>query len=243
MTPLLAVRDLTVRYGKVLAVEEVSLTVAESSIVAILGANGAGKSSTLNAITGNLVGSVRGEVELAGRRIAGLKAHTVARHGMVLVPEGRQIVAPLTVEENLMLGNYLRRTRRKFKQIREQVFGMFPVLYERRRTPAGLLSGGEQQMLAFGRALMADPTLIVLDEPSMGLSPAMVSQIMGSVTQLRNLGLTVLLVEQNAAAALTIADDVYVLDGGRITIKGSAQEIRDDPQVSATFLGLGREAA
>lgn len=225
------------------AVHDLSLTVKRHNIVAILGANGAGKSSTLNAICGNLRATVTGTVALLGDQIRGLSPHAIVRRGMVLVPEGRDIIAPLTVEENLLLAGYGGRARRRSSTFLVEVYELFPILRERRRTFGGLLSGGEQQMLALGRAIMSDPKIIVMDEPSMGLSPAMVKFVMKSIKRINQRGLTVLLVEQNAHAALQIADYAFVLERGRLVKQGSASELRSDARIEETFLGLKETSA
>ena len=237
----LHVEDLIVRYGHVLAVDGVSLAVERGSIVAVLGANGAGKTSTLRAISGSLRGSCSGTATLFGASILRKPAHALVKRGLVLVPEGRRVIAPLTVEENLQLGGYRQRSRTRTHELLAECFELFPVLAERRGATAGLLSGGEQQMLAFGRALMADPKLILMDEPSMGLAPAMVDRVMGAVAAINRRGTSILLVEQNAVAALAVADRAYVLDQGRIARSGPAADIAADPIVAQAFLGLREE--
>jgi len=237
----LHVEDLVVRYGHVLAVDGVSLAVERGSIVAVLGANGAGKTSTLRAISGSLRGSCSGTATLFGASILRKRAHALVNRGLVLVPEGRRVIAPLTVEENLQLGGYRQRSRPRARELLAECFELFPVLEERRGATAGLLSGGEQQMLAFGRALMADPKLILMDEPSMGLAPAMVDRVMGAVAAINQRGTSILLVEQNAVAALAVADQAYVLDQGRIARSGPAADIAADPIVAQAFLGLREE--
>lgn len=240
--PALAVDALTVRYGHVNAVRGISLRVEQGEVVAVLGANGAGKSSTLRAISGSVKASVGGDVHLFGERVNGKRAHALVRRGMVLVPEGRQMIAPMSVEENLLLGAYQLRSRARRGELLEEAFELFPVLKERRSQISGLLSGGEQQMLAFGRAMMGDPKLILMDEPSMGLSPLMVDRVMDAVRELNRRGRSILLVEQNAQAAFGVATRVYVLDQGRIVRDGPSAEISADPIVAEAFLGL-REAA
>lgn len=238
--PALAVEDLVVRYGHVIAVQGVSLSVDEGAVVAVLGANGAGKTSTLRAISGSLRGSSSGRVALFGQSVLHKRPHRLVKRGMVLVPEGRQVVAPLTVEENLQLGGY-QQSRGRVQELLADCYELFPVLQERRAAPAGLLSGGEQQMLAFGRALMADPRVILMDEPSMGLSPAMVDRVMGAVQAINRRGASILLVEQNATAALAVAGHAYVLDQGEIVRSGPAAEVGTDPIVAQAFLGLREE--
>lgn len=236
--PALVLRDLSVRYGHVTAVAGVSLELPAGAIVAVLGANGAGKSSTLGAVSGAVRARVRGDVRLFGERLSGMPSHRIVARGMVLVPEGRRVIAPLSVEENLLLGAYRQRSHKQVRATLAEVHELFPVLRERRSSPAGLLSGGEQQMLAFGRALMADPRVILMDEPSMGLAPAMVDRVIDAVLAINRLGKSVLLVEQNAAAALRVATYAYVLDRGRIASSGSAEAMRSDPVVAEVFLGL-----
>jgi branched-chain amino acid transport system ATP-binding protein len=240
--PDLLVENLSVRYGHVNAVRSISLRVSPGEVVAVLGANGAGKSSTLRAISGSVKASVQGEIRLFGERVAGKRAHSLVRRGMVLVPEGRQMIAPLSVEENLLLGAHQLRSRSRRKELLNETFELFPVLRDRRDQVSGLLSGGEQQMLAFGRALMSDPKLILMDEPSMGLSPLMVDRVMDAVSELNRRGRSILLVEQNAQAAFGVAARVYVLDQGQIVRHGPSAEVSADPIVAQAFLGL-REAA
>jgi branched-chain amino acid transport system ATP-binding protein len=234
---LLEVEGLEVRYGGLVAVHGIDLTLQEGEVTLILGSNGAGKSSTLNALAGALRPS-RGTVRFDGRDITRWPSHKVSRNGLVLVPEGRRIIAPLSVEENLLLGGYSVRSKQRRAELLEEMFTMFPILRERRAAAGGLLSGGEQQMLAFGRALMSQPRLILLDEPSMGLAPIIVDQIMESVTQIAARGVSVLMVEQNAAAALPRADAAYVLEQGEVILHGTAAEVERDPLVLRAFLGL-----
>ncbi len=238
----LQVDDLTVRYGQVTAVAGLSLRVPSGSVVAVLGANGAGKTSTMRALAGSIRASIDGRARLFGGSILGLSAHRIAARGMVLVPEGRQVIAPLTVEENLLLGGYRQRSRARLRELMAECHELFPILHERADSPAGLLSGGEQQMLAFGRALMSDPRLILMDEPSMGLAPVMVDRVMEAVEALHRRGASILMVEQNAASALQVATHAYVLDQGRIVCSGTATEVGSDPVVAQTFLGLREQA-
>jgi branched-chain amino acid transport system ATP-binding protein len=238
----LLVEGLSVRYGHVSAVRSISLRVSHGEVVAVLGANGAGKSSTLRAISGSVKASVQGEIRLFGESVAGKRAHSLVRRGMVLVPEGRQMIAPLSVEENLLLGAHQLRSRSRRKELLNETFELFPVLRDRRDQVSGLLSGGEQQMLAFGRALMSDPKLILMDEPSMGLSPLMVDRVMDAVSELNRRGRSILLVEQNAQAAFGVAARVYVLDQGQIVRHGPSAEVSADPIVAQAFLGLREQA-
>lgn len=224
-----------VHYGRVRAVDGVELTARAGRVHVLLGANGAGKSSTMLATCGT-VRPTGGRVLLNGMDVTGKRAWQVARAGMVLVPEGRRIVAPLSVEENLLLGGYSNRSAASRSRTLAEVYEMFPVLAERRSAPGGLLSGGEQQMLAFGRALMADPRVILLDEPSMGLAPVMVDTVMAAVRRIADRGIAVAMVEQNATA-LDIADEASVLEQGRIVLSGPPAEIGDDPRLEGAFLG------
>lgn len=240
--PALVVERLGVRYGHVTAVADLSLTVPAGTVVTVLGANGAGKSSTLRALSGAITASVTGDARLFGERILGRPAHRIVARGMVLVPEGRQVVAPLTVEENLLLGGYRQRSRSRLRASLAECYELFEALRERRDAPAGLLSGGEQQMLAFGRALMAEPRVVLMDEPSMGLSPLMVDRVMGAVKVLNERGISILLVEQNANASFGVASEAYVLDQGRVVRSGPVAEVRADPIVAQAFLGLRQNA-
>jgi branched-chain amino acid transport system ATP-binding protein len=224
---LLAIEGLVVRYGAIQAVQGASLAVGKGEIVTLLGANGAGKSSLLNACMG-LVPVAGGRVELAGKTITGARTEAIVRSGMTLTPEGRRIFPGLTVLENLDLGAAaspaLRRTAR---ETRDEMFGLFPRLAERRQQLAGTLSGGEQQMLAIARSLMSHPTILLLDEPSLGLAPNIVDQIFDFIASLRQRGVTVLLVEQNAELALDVADRGYVLAGGKVVLSGTPHDLRN----------------
>jgi branched-chain amino acid transport system ATP-binding protein len=233
--PVLEIADLAVRYGGIVAVRNVSLSVEPGEIFVLLGANGAGKSSTLRGITGLVKRS--GSIRWDGQDISKWRSNRIARSGMVLVPEGRRIFSPLTVEENLLLGAYTQKSKEWQRTCIERVFTMFPILADRRKGRAGLLSGGEQQMLAFGRALMANPRMILMDEPSMGLAPAVVDFVMGSVAAIAESGIAVLMVEQNAAVALDVAHRAAVLERGEVSLRGSAAELREDPGVLRAFLG------
>jgi branched-chain amino acid transport system ATP-binding protein len=233
---LLEVHGLEVRYGGVAAVRGIDLQVDTHHVSVVLGSNGAGKTSTLRAITG-LVRRSAGHVLWDGKDISGWASYRIARAGLVMVPEGRRIFAPLSVEDNLLLGGYVNRSKSRRAQILSEVYELFPILAERRGGKAGLLSGGEQQMLAFGRAMMAEPRLILMDEPSMGLSPAMVDTIMESIGRISALGMGVLMVEQNAAAALTVASQATVLERGETVLVGTAAEVGSHPQVVKAFLG------
>jgi branched-chain amino acid transport system ATP-binding protein len=240
----LQVRNLEVVYSDVILVlRGISVDVADGESVALLGANGAGKTTLLRAISGLLPvhrGEItKGEVRLGGRKITGVDAAKIVRLGLAQVMEGRRTFAELTVEENLRAGAFARRDNDAVEDAYERVFALFPQLEERRSSTAGYLSGGEQQMLAIGRALMAAPRLLVLDEPSLGLAPALVDQIAGTIAEINRQGTSVLLVEQNAAMALSIASRGYVLEAGRIVLDGPAETLRSDRDVQEFYLGIG----
>lgn len=233
--PLLSVRQLSVSYGGIQAVKNLSLDLYPGELVSLIGANGAGKTTTLKAICGLLQPAV-GDVSYQGRSLKGQGAWELVSQGLVMVPEGRGIFTRMTIEENLRMGAYLRRDADIEADI-EAIYTRFPRLKERHRQLAGTLSGGEQQMLAMGRALLAKPKLLLLDEPSMGLAPIMVEQIFQVVQDVSRQGVTVLLVEQNAHRALELADRAYVLDSGEMVLSGPAAELLRDPQVQAAYLG------
>jgi len=235
---VLKIRNLHAYYGSVLALSGVTCHVREGEVVALIGANGAGKSTLLNSICGLV--RTQGEVKFLGKNIRGLAPEDIVALGISQVPEGRQLFAPMTVAENLELGAYLRFRRGSKKDIAEDlehVYSLFPRLKERLAQKAGTLSGGEQQMLAIARALMARPKLLLLDEPSLGLAPIVVEDILATLARLRDEGMTVLLVEQNARAALKIADRAYVLETGRIILSGAAEDLLQDRQVTRAYLG------
>jgi branched-chain amino acid transport system ATP-binding protein len=232
---LLEVNGLEVRYGGIRAVKGIDFAVDEGELVCLIGANGAGKSSTLRAIAG-LIAAPPGTVRYGGRDLAGTRAFERARTGLVMVPEGRGVFPQLTVDENLAMGAYARRDG-EIGADRERMYGLFPRLRERRAQTGGTLSGGEQQMLAIARALMSRPRLLLLDEPSMGLAPIVVQRIFEVVQEINAGGVTVLLVEQNARAALAIAARAYVMESGAIALSGAAREIANDPKVVAAYLG------
>ncbi|MCW3473544.1 ABC transporter ATP-binding protein [Limobrevibacterium gyesilva] len=232
----LDVQGLTVFYGRTEALKGIDLTVAEGQVVCLIGANGAGKTTTMRALSG-LTRPRAGAIRLDGADIAGWRPHRVAAAGMLQVPEGRQVFAELTVAENLAMGAWLLADRAETARRQDQVLARFPRLKERLDQPAGSMSGGEQQMLALGRALMGAPRLLLLDEPSMGLAPLFVEEIFSIVADLKREGTTILLVEQNASAALEVADYAYVLETGRIVLEGPAATVAHDPAVVAAYLG------
>jgi branched-chain amino acid transport system ATP-binding protein len=236
--PLLEIDDLQVAYGHVEAVRGVSLAVGEGRIVTLIGPNGAGKTSILSALTG-LVEPRAGTVRLGGVDITGLPAHRTVAAGLSLVPEGRAILGRMTVEENLVLAGERRQAKKALGAAIAQEYERFPILGERRSQLAGSLSGGQQQMLAFARALLAKPRVLLLDEPSMGLSPILVQQVFDIVQQIHREGVTILLVEQNARLALSLSDYAYVLEQGRIVVEGSSRELASDPRVQDAYLGGG----
>jgi branched-chain amino acid transport system ATP-binding protein len=236
---MLKVKNLHAYYGRIKALDNVSLHVQPGEIVSLIGANGAGKTTILNTISG-LIRSTQGEIKFEDRKIDGLAPEKVVAAGISQVPEGRQIFGPLTVLENLELGAYLRFKKKQKEAIAgdlDWVLQLFPRLKERSEQIAGTLSGGEQQMLAIGRALMAKPKLLLLDEPSMGLAPLIVKDIMHTVSELRNSGVTILMVEQNARASLTISDRGYVLETGRVVLQGPSDELMNDSDVKRAYLG------
>jgi branched-chain amino acid transport system ATP-binding protein len=233
---MLSLEDVASAYGRIAVLHGVSLDVPARQVVALIGANGAGKSTLMRVISG--VQPIRGgRITFRGERIEMLAPHRRVALGITQVPEGRQVFGSLSVEDNLRLGAWLRRGEDVFAEL-DAAYAMFPMLEERRSSPAGALSGGQQQMLAIARALMAKPCLLLLDEPSMGLAPKLVDEVLGVIAALKRDGLTILLVEQNAHAALAIADRAYVLETGRVTASGSAVQIRHDPRVREAYLGL-----
>jgi branched-chain amino acid transport system ATP-binding protein len=230
---MLSVSGLSASYGAIRAVEEISIEVGAGRLVAILGANGAGKSTTLRSVAG-LHRPVQGSITLDGVDISKLTTHQVVRQGLALVPEGRMVVAPLTVAENLALSAFAGRGEEA--RLLERVYALFPRLAERRAQVAGLLSGGEQQMLAIGRAIMTSPRVLLLDEPSMGLAPAIIDQVFGAIVTLHRQGQSILLVEQNAEISLEIADYAYVMRRGRVVAQGTGSELRADANLLQTYL-------
>lgn len=233
---MLSVEKLASAYGRIEALHDVSLDVRVGEIVALVGANGAGKTTLLRAISG-VQTILAGTIRFEDKPVERLSSHARVALGIVQVPEGRQLFTPLCVEDNLKLGAWLRR-RADVTADMARVYAMFPMLNSLRKVPAGALSGGQQQMLAIGRALMANPRLLLLDEPSMGLAPILVDRIFDTIVDLKRNGLTILLVEQNARAALAIADRAYVLETGRVTLSGAAADIRDDQRIQEAYLGV-----
>jgi len=234
--PLLALDRLAVAYGGIQAVKGIDVVVGAGELVCLIGANGAGKTTTLKGICG-LLPVKSGTIRYAGEDITGRRSFTLVRRGLALVPEGRGMFGALTIEENLAMGAYARSDRDGIRQDTERVFALFPRLRERRRQTAGTLSGGEQQMLAIGRALMSRPRLLLLDEPSMGLAPLMVQKVFETILAVSKEGVTILLVEQNAKLALEVSDRGYVMESGAITLQGMAADLLHDPKVRAAYLG------
>ncbi len=234
---LLEVDDVTLSYGRIQALHGISLTVSDGEIVALIGANGAGKTTTMRAISG-LHGVSGGRIRFAGEDVTRLRADLRVTRGICQSPEGRGVFAGMTVRENLEMGAYTRRDAAGVRRDLERVFELFPRLYERRRQPGGTLSGGEQQMLAVGRALMGRPRLLLLDEPSMGLAPKLIQQIFQILAEINQQGTTILLVEQNAQQALLLAHRAYVLETGRIVNEGTGRDLLHDPAVKEAYLGV-----
>jgi len=236
MSALLQVTDLRVAYGGIQAVKGISFEIHEGELVSLIGSNGAGKTTTMKAITGTLPPSA-GRIEYLGRDILGQGSWDLVRQGLVMVPEGRGVFTRMSILENLQMGAYLRDDTAGIQTDIERVFALFPRLKERRTQLAGTLSGGEQQMLAMGRALLSRPRLLLLDEPSMGLSPLMVDKIFEVIAEVASLGVTLLLVEQNASRALKMAQRAYVMESGEISMQGEAKALLHDPKVRAAYLG------
>jgi branched-chain amino acid transport system ATP-binding protein len=234
---MLEVSELCVSYGAISALGGISLAVAPGAIVTLIGGNGAGKTTTLRTISG-LLRPTSGRVSFMGEDITRLAAHQIVARGLGHVPEGRMIFSNLTVDENLSMGAYLKRDKAAIERSREYVFGIFARLKERRRQTAGTLSGGEQQMLAIGRALMGEPRFLMLDEPSLGIAPRLITTIFEKIIEInRDRGIAILLVEQNANLALEISSQAYVLETGRVTMSGASAELRRNPQLKAAYLG------
>ncbi|MHC0433798.1 ABC transporter ATP-binding protein [Streptomyces sp. O3] len=236
MTALLQVEDLKVAYGKIEAVKGISFSVEAGQIVTLIGTNGAGKTTTLRTLSG-LLKPAGGKIFFAGQPLNGVPAHKIVSMGLAHSPEGRRIFPRLTIAENLQLGAFLRRDADGIERDIQRAYDLFPILGERRSQAAGTLSGGEQQMLAMGRALMSQPKLLMLDEPSMGLSPIMMQRIVETIAELKAQGTTILLVEQNAQAALSLADQAHVMEIGKIVLSGSGQDLLHDESVRKAYLG------
>ncbi|MEM2093467.1 MAG: ABC transporter ATP-binding protein [Candidatus Bathyarchaeia archaeon] len=234
---MLEVNEISVFYGSLKALDNVSFKVNKGEIIALIGSNGAGKSTTLNTISG-LLCPTSGSIEFLGNKISGLPSHKIVRMGISQVPEGRRLFPFLTVLENLEVGAYTKEAREKMKDKLEWVYQLFPVLKERRDQLAYTLSGGEQQMLAIGRALMTGPQLLTLDEPSIGLAPLVIQKIYNTIEELNNQGITILLVEQNVPLALKLADRAYVLENGKITLEGTGDELLKHEHVIKAYIGL-----
>lgn len=232
---LLEVDNLTAAYGSIRALKGISFRLDAGQVVTLIGANGAGKSTTLNTVSG-VMRRTGGTIRFKGREIGGLRADQIAALGLVQVPEGRQVIANMSVAENLAAGAHLRRDGREVEEL-DAIFARFPRLSERRTQRAGLLSGGEQQMLAVGRALMMQPDLLMLDEPSMGLAPLLVREVFALIREIKARGIPILLVEQNARQALAVADYAYVLERGEIVAEGPASQLRDDTAIILAYLG------
>jgi branched-chain amino acid transport system ATP-binding protein len=237
VSPILEVQDLRVAYGKIEAVKGITFSVEPGEVVTLIGSNGAGKTTTLRTISG-LIAPRGGSVTFKGKRIDGMAAHKILQMGLAHSPEGRRVFAAMTVQENLMLGAYARTDGpAEVQKDLDRAYEMFPILSERRAQSAGTFSGGEQQMLAMGRALMSRPEMLMLDEPSMGLSPIMMQKIMSTITELRSQGTTILLVEQNAQAALSLADQGHVLEVGSIVVSGPGSDLLTNDEVRKAYLG------
>jgi branched-chain amino acid transport system ATP-binding protein len=233
---MLEIRDLSVHYGKAEALKHISVKVDERAIVALIGANGAGKTTTLKAISG-LKAPTSGEIWFEGKRIDAIPAHAIVKLGIVHIPEGRMVFARMTVFDNLRTGAYLRKEKHQIAHDIETMYEHFPVLAQRRGQLAGRLSGGEQQMLAIGRALMARPKLLLMDEPSMGLSPLMVEQVGTIISDINKRGISIMLVEQNARMALELAHRAYIMEVGSVVLEGESQELADNDRVKRVYLG------
>ncbi|MFI9105149.1 ABC transporter ATP-binding protein [Streptomyces fildesensis] len=236
MTALLEVEDLRVAYGKIEAVKGISFSVEEGQVVTLIGTNGAGKTTTLRTLSG-LIKPLSGKITFGGQSLEKVPAHKIVALGLAHSPEGRHIFPRLTIENNLQLGAYLRNDKAAIAQDIKRAYDLFPILGERRKQAAGTLSGGEQQMLAMGRALMSRPKLLMLDEPSMGLSPIMMQKIMHTIAELKSQGTTILLVEQNAQAALSLADQGHVMEIGKIVLNGTGADLLHDESVRKAYLG------
>ena len=236
MSEILSIKNLKLNYGPITAIKGIDLSVGEGQIVAILGANGAGKTSTLKVISG-LLKPTEGEIIFEGKNIAGKPAHKIAQQGIMQSPEGRHVLIGLTVEENLRVGGYNIKSKEELARNFERVYTLFPRLKERAKQQSSTLSGGEQQMLAIGRALMGSPKILVLDEPSLGLAPLLIKDIFNTLVKIKQEGTTILIVEQNALSTLKIADYAYVLELGKISMHGKAEDLIKDERLIAAYLG------
>ena len=234
---MLKISELCVFYRDMQALKDISLTVKEGEIVSVIGSNAAGKSTLLNAIS-RIIRSISGQIDFLGERIDGLPSHKIVGKGIVQIPEGRNIFYPMTVLENLILGSYLPGAKKMREKNLEEVLDLFPILEERKNQLAGTLSGGEQQMLAIGRGMMSNPKLLMLDEPSLGLSPLLVNQIFNVTKEINQRGTTILLVEQNVVQALSLADQAYVLENGRIVLEGPGKDLLSDKRVQTAYLAM-----
>ena len=234
---MLKISELSVFYRDLQALKDVSLTVKEGEFVSVIGSNAAGKSTLLNAIS-KIIRSIAGHIDFLGERIDRLPSHKIVEKGIVQIPEGRKIFYPMTVLENLILGSYLPGAKKMREKTLGEVFNLFPILEERKNQLAGTLSGGEQQMLAIGRGMMSNPKLLMLDEPSLGLSPLLVNQIFKVTKEINRRGTTILLVEQNVVQALSLADRAYVLENGRILLEGLGKDFINDPRVQKAYLAM-----
>jgi len=232
----LSIENLSVNYGNIRAIKKINLNVKEGTVVAILGSNGAGKTSTLRTISG-LVPAASGTIKFYGKDITNMQTENITKLGIVQSPEGRQVFRDLTVEENLKIGAFTLKSKSELNKNLENVFGLFPVLKERRTQISSTLSGGEQQMLAIARALMPNPNILLLDEPSLGLAPLIIKEIFKIVTEIRKMGKTVVIVEQNALQTLKISDYAYVLEVGEVIMEGDAEELRGNPKLIEAYLG------
>lgn len=235
---MLKVQDLNTHYGSIHALKGINICIEKGEIVTLIGSNGAGKTTTLNSITG-LIKPSSGDIFYNDKSIKGMPAHEIVKLGMSMSPEGREVFASLSVEENLRLGAYTKKDKESIKQSYERVYDLFPRLGERKSQSSGTLSGGEQQMLAIGRALMSEPELLLLDEPSLGLAPNIVLQIFELIESINKQGVTILLIEQNANMALSVANRAYVLETGKITLSGDAKKLSRDENVKKAYLGQG----
>jgi branched-chain amino acid transport system ATP-binding protein len=235
-TPILEAQGLNVAYGDATALWDVSLTVAKGEIVSVLGPNGAGKTTLVNTIA-RLLPIRGGRLRLDGADVTGLAAQEMCDRGVGLIPEGRRLFVKMTVEENLELGSFRRAARSRRNETLERIYEMFPILHERRRQIAGTLSGGQQQMLAIGRALMAQPSLLLIDEPSLGLAPVVVEQVFETIRAIHKTGVSILLIEQNVTKALAVAERAYVLEGGRIVTEGRPEMLAAEPHIRDAYLG------